>query len=153
MAANGIYLEAERYHSLAFKQLSRKQVGILFAFMERRQFGSQKKVRGKSSRRQITNNGEIVFTYKEAREAGFSDSTFAAALTRLVEVGFIDISYHGNGNVNGDWSRYACSERWRNYGKPEFISKTRAKDPRRSKAFEKRNQARAVQFSTANLHS
>ena len=144
MAANGIYLEGEFYNSLAFRQLTRKQVGILFTLLERRQFGNQKTVKGKSSRRQILNNGKIVFTYDEAEKLGYSRRTFATAISKLVDVGFIDITHAGNGSIKGDCSLYACSSRWREFGTPDFISKTRKKDTRRARAFVSWNNGRAL---------
>ena len=144
MAANGIYLEAQLYNSLAFRKLTRKQVGILFAFLERRQFGNGKTTKGKAARRQIINNGEIVFTYDEAEKLGYSRRIFATAISKLVDGGFIDLTHCGNGSVKGDHSRYGFHDRWRKYGQPDFLLKVRKKDTRRSGAFDNRNKARAA---------
>jgi len=78
----------------------------------------------------IENNGEIVFTYTEAlNKYGITKPRFQRALDGLVEKGFIDITHHGGG-VKGDFSTYAISERWRDYGTEKFVFKTRPRDTR-----------------------
>ena len=78
---------------------------------------------------QITNNGEIVFTYNEAEKLGFTRPKFKRALDQLIEYGFIDIEYHGGGMMK-DFSKYAISDRWKLFGTDEFIKKIRPKDTR-----------------------
>lgn len=78
---------------------------------------------------QIVNNGEIVFTYSEALEKGFTRPKFKRALDQLIELGFIDITHHGGG-MNKDFSKYSISNRWKDYGTEDFIIKTRPKDLR-----------------------
>ncbi len=71
-------------------------------------------------RRVILNNGEIVFTYIEAKSRyGISKSRFRRALKELVAKGFIDIADTGMG-VHKVTTYYAISERWRDYGTPKF---------------------------------
>jgi hypothetical protein len=80
---------------------------------------------------QIINNGEIIFTYDEAiNKFGIPRSIFSRTIDQLVNLGFIDISHHGGGLLK-DCSKYAISERWRDYGKEEFINKPRKKDTRK----------------------
>ena len=56
-------------------------------------------------------------------------STFCRSISQLVEFGFIDITHHGGGLLK-DCSKYAVSERWREYGKEGFIKKSRPNDTR-----------------------
>jgi N-acetylglucosamine-6-phosphate deacetylase len=79
----------------------------------------------------VINNGEILFPYSEAeKKFGIKKSTFARAITQLIEHGFIDINHHGGGML-GDATTYFISERWYNYGTDKFIAKTRMKDTRK----------------------
>jgi hypothetical protein len=63
--------------------------------------------------------------------------TFARAIDQLVKVGFIEVAHHGGGMLK-DSSKYAISERWRNYGQEQFIEKSRKKDSRKL-GFSKKN--------------
>lgn len=79
----------------------------------------------------ITNNGEIVFTYKEAkRKLGIrSDKTFARAIDELRDKGFLDIASTGMG-VYKVTTLYNISDRWKLYGTPEYKPpKPRPKGP------------------------
>jgi len=72
----------------------------------------------------ITNNGQIVFTYAEAKELGIrSSQTFHKVIRELVEdKGFIDITEPGNWYQQQP-SKYAISERWKKYGTSDFKRK------------------------------
>ena len=142
MAAKGIYLERDLYKSKAFKELSKVQVEILFILLERRIIQKPSVPRGKHARKVITNNGEITFTYSEAVRLGYSRRTFANAISKLVEVGFIDIAHQGNGSIKGDCSKYGFYDRWKKYGKPGFEQKYRVKDSRRAHSFDSYNTSR-----------
>jgi DNA-binding PadR family transcriptional regulator len=58
-----------------------------------------------------------------------SRKTIARAIDQLIKYGFIDIT-HAGGGIRGDYSLYAISQRWREYGEEGFIVKTRQKDTR-----------------------
>lgn len=65
------------------------------------------------------NNGELVFTYKEALAIGISSRTFSRVIQELKEHGFIKIEQRGFGGV-GEFtatSQYALSEDWRGWRK------------------------------------
>jgi hypothetical protein len=68
---------------------------------------------------EITNNGELVFTYKEAvNKWHMSRKQFAYALDDLIAKGFLEITYQGTGP--GDPSTYKLIERWQAYGTDHF---------------------------------
>ena len=76
---------------------------------------------------QVTNNGEIQFSYVEAeKEYGFSSGKFARAIDELISVGLIDIVKTGFG-LHKDVSLYAISDRWEKFRTDEFIVKKRQK--------------------------
>ncbi len=69
----------------------------------------------------ITNNGEIIFTYSEAKELGIKSSqTFFKVIRELVEdKGFLDVAEIGNWYDRAP-TKYAISGRWKRYGTPEY---------------------------------
>jgi hypothetical protein len=68
----------------------------------------------------ITNNGEIVFTYAEARESGIKSSrTFWKVCRELVEKGFIDLAEYPNW-LEKEPAKWAISTRWKWYGTERF---------------------------------
>jgi hypothetical protein len=119
---NDLYVEQELIKSPAYIELGGKAPQVFMLFLCRRRV--EKESRG---RHVITNNGKIIFPYKEALEKyGIKKSTFAKALDKLVENGFIDVS-HSGGGMNGDCSLFAISDRWRKFGTKKFVSKVRKK--------------------------
>jgi hypothetical protein len=87
----------------------------------------------------IANNGEIVFTYKEAKEKyGISYGAFRDAIDELRDKGFVDIAESGAGLYKSA-NLYAISDRWRLYGTPEYEKpKPRPKGPM-NRGFQKGN--------------
>jgi hypothetical protein len=66
---------------------------------------------GRKGKWNTTNNGAIVFTYKEAQNRfSISISSFARAIDSLIENGFIDIPHLGVGLI-GDCTKYSISNR------------------------------------------
>ena len=78
----------------------------------------------------ITNNGEIVFTYQEAKTRyGISGGAFRTAIDELIDKGFIDITATGRG-VYKVTTLYSVSKRWERYATPEYEKpKPRRKGP------------------------
>ena len=119
---NDLYVEQELIKSPAYLELGGKAPQVLMLFLCRRRVE-----KGSRGRYIITNNGKIIFPYKEAFENyGIKKSTFAKALDKLVEHGFIDVC-HSGGGINGDCNLFAISDRWRKYGTEKFVSKFRKK--------------------------
>ncbi|GAH34362.1 unnamed protein product [marine sediment metagenome] len=75
----------------------------------------------------ITNNGEIQFSYREAKkEHHISNGRFTRAIDDLIRVGLIDIAKTGFG-LHKDVTLYAISDRWKKFGTDEFMVKKRQK--------------------------
>ena len=124
-AGNAMFIERDMHRSPAFWGLSKSATVILFELFSRR------KLKQREGAWVITNNGQITFSYREAkRKFGFFPSTMVRALTQLVEYGFIDIAHQGIA-TSEDFSKYAISQRWRDYGTNKFIAHTRKKDTRK----------------------
>ena len=120
------WIEHEMILSPAFHKLNGRAKDVLFFFLTRRQWERA----GRKGKWYTTNNGEIVFPYKEAKDRfKIPKSSFARAIDSLIEYGFIDIAHLGGGLI-GDCTKYSISDRWRNYGTDDFINKKRKKDTR-----------------------
>jgi hypothetical protein len=89
-----------------------------------------KQIDGKPKRKDgwyIANNGEIQFTYKEARKKwGIKSGKFTRAIDDLIRVGLIDIEKTGFG-LRKDVTLYAISDRWEHFNSDEFVVKKRQK--------------------------
>ena len=104
----------------------------------------------------IVNNGEIVFTFDDAESKyGISRSRFSRALTQLITKGFIDITATGMG-VHKVETHYAISERWRDFGTPDFKEVRRPRPSIANPGFKRGNKlwqkAHRKKSSDENVH-
>jgi len=122
------WVERRLVRSKAFLSLTATAIKVLMIFHIKRQMESVGR-RGKEQWT-IKNNGEITFTYKEAKnEYGISESAFRCAIDELISKGFIEIARTGMG-VHKVTTWYSISDRWREYGTPEYEKpKPRPKKP------------------------
>jgi len=114
-----IVLERFLVESEAWLSLSGAAMKVFLLFRTKCRM---EKARGKPGKRGpvIINNGQIVFTYREARKKyGVSPSRFRRAIDELLAKGFIEIADTGMG-VHKVATYYAISERWRDYGTSGF---------------------------------
>jgi len=109
-----VYLSWEILGSDAFKELSSSAICVLLRFLQKRTW-HKKRGRGKP----IFNNEGLSFTYAEAAYLGVRNTTFYEAIKQLIRVGLLDLQHQG-GAFGRDFSRYAISERWRDYGTANF---------------------------------
>ena len=124
--SKNIWIEREMILSPAFRKLNGRAMEVLLLFLYRRQW----KQASRKGKWYTTNNGEIVFPYKEAKKRfKIPKSSFARAIDKLMEHGFIDIAHLGGGLI-GDCTRYSISGRWRKYGTDNFVIKKKPKDTR-----------------------
>ena len=124
-----VVFEQRLLKSKAYRSLRKPTSFIVFGvFMTKRQLA--KVGRSGKERWEITNNGEIEFTFPEAeKEYGISSSAFTKAIDELREKGFIDIAATGMG-VHKVKNLYSISDRWKLYGTPEYEPpKPRPKKP------------------------
>ncbi len=137
-----VVVEREFFNSKAWRSVRKGSSAIVYThFLMKRRLEKAPANRGKR-RWLITNNGEIEFTYSEARKKlGFNKPKFHGAIKELVEKGLIDIT-HSGGGYDGDKSLYAISERWRKYETHEFEDKTIPKDTRKGRGFPEKNKSK-----------
>ncbi len=100
---------------------------VLFVFLSKCRWEQVRRPCTREKVWTITNNGEIVFSYREAKERhGMTDGVFRRAIDELVAVGFIDVAHSGYGLMK-DVTLYAVSDRWEHYGTPQFRQAERPK--------------------------
>jgi len=137
-----IVLDQAMVKSRAWLSLSRTALQVYLLFRCKCQIAKRNRRSSKRSETivsRILNNGEIVFTYEEAKQRyGITSGRFARAIDELVEKGFIEIAASGMG-VHKVESWYAISERWRDYGTPAFKAVKRPKPSVRGHGFRKGN--------------
>lgn len=107
-----VFISWEILESEAFRKLSATAIRVLLRFLQKRTWVTMRK-------KTIYENGGLVFTYTEAEDMGISRSMFNNILHKLIEVGFIDMEHQGGG-LGRDYSRYAISKRFENYGTDAF---------------------------------
>jgi hypothetical protein len=113
---------------LSLKTPSAHKVFMIF-YLKRQMKDLGRGKRGKKENWVCVNNGDLVFTYKEAEGYGMSAGQFSRAIDDLREKGFLDINESGSG-VYRYTNKYFLSERWRKYGTPEYEKpKPRKKGP------------------------
>jgi len=111
-----VWVPWELLQSKAFKELSPSAMRVLLRFLQKRKWWKE----GKGVRARIVyENSGLAFTYEEAAWIGIRNTAFFEAVKRLIGVGFVDVEHQG-GAYGKDFSRYAISERWRDYGTENF---------------------------------
>jgi hypothetical protein len=119
MSGKNIWFSKELIESKAYAAIKTATAHkILSYFFLKRQF----ELIGRQGKEQwdIKNNGEIVFTYKEAQwRYGIAETSFGNAIDELLDKGFIDIVASGQGTYKVT-NFYAISDRWRFYGTSDY---------------------------------
>lgn len=120
---NDIFLNHEMFYSDAFQSLSASAIRTLLRCLQKRKWTKMKKA-GSNRKRIVYLDEGFIFPYIEAEWMGIKTTTYWKNMKTLYEVGFIDIFYQGGWyqkNVREkDYSVYKLSDRWKNYGTPEF---------------------------------
>ena len=120
-----IYVDRDIPKSKAYLSLNGTSAKMLLVFLGKRQMLHLG--RGKKKEWICTNNGNIYFTYKEAKEKyNISHPAFSRAIEELVSKGFIDIARQGIG-IAKIATLYSISDRWKKYGKKDFVEIKRQK--------------------------
>lgn len=107
--------------SQAFRDLTYgPAIKVLLWCFEKKEFVRSPGKRGKKGRWTVLNN-PFSFKYDEAQIRGLTNNQFAKALKELVQRGFLDLITLGSG-LEHDYSEFRLSDRWRNWGTPQFQS-------------------------------
>lgn len=123
-----IRMSHELLHSRAYEELNyAAALKVLNWFHEKIEIEVIKTKRGKN-RYRIVNDGQIEFSYKEAGFRGLTSHRFRNALMELHRVGFIDIKKPGSA-LKDDHTVFSLSDRWRDYGTPNFKAEEFPRSP------------------------
>ncbi len=130
-----IYIEKSLIKSKAFNSLTGKSAQVLMIIMTKRVFRS---ISGKKSRYSLVNNGEINFTYSEAKKFyGFSDGVFKRAISQLIDTGFIKVE--SNGGLYKQPNKFRLLENWKDFGTHKFRLPEKTKNRYEGIGFQKGN--------------
>jgi len=150
-----IVLEQVLVKSKAWLSLSGTAKDVYLLFRTKCQMG---KTPGKPKKHEwgILNNGQIVFTYVEAKEKyGITSSRFRRALDELIHKGFMDVAATGMG-VHKVETLYAISDRWRDHGTSHFKEVSRPRSTIANPGFKPGNKfwqmSRRKNSSVVNEH-
>ena len=148
-----IVLELRLVKSAVWLSLSGTAKAVYLLFRTKCRMGRPPGKRGKRDWI-ILNNGELVFTYREAwTKYGITASRFRRALDELIEKGFINVQATGMG-VHKVTTFYGVSERWRDYGTPAFRKAKRPKGSIANPGFKPGNKLwRAVSKKNASVEN
>jgi hypothetical protein len=122
---NKIWIEPDMFYSEAYQSIkkSASAINTLMRCIQKRTW-DRAKVHGK---KQIIHTDEpFIFPYREAKIVlGIGTTQHWKNIRKLVEVGFLDLEYQGGWyqkhEKEKDYSRYKFSERWRKFGKSDFV--------------------------------
>ena len=112
----GTYIKRDILESDAYWHLTGAAPQVYMVFLMKRILSD--KPFGKNKVRLIANNGEITYTFKEARKNHkIPKSTFLRARDQLIKVGLIEIAEDGGCHHT---TKYSISNNWRNYPEQTF---------------------------------
>lgn len=110
----GIRLPYQLESSKAYLSLTGKAPHVLLLFLRKRKMSQVS--RGEWI---ITNNGEIEFTYLEAKRYGINKGQFTRAIDQLIDRGFLSVEETG-GAYRRHKSLYRLIDNWKWYGTKDF---------------------------------
>jgi hypothetical protein len=130
---------------------------VFLIFRTKCQISHRLRKSGRKGERVILNNGQIVFTYAEAKKKyGMTAPQFRRAIDQLIDRGFIIITGTGMG-VHKVTTTYAISDRWQDWGTARFEEAKRPAPSIRNCGFKKGNEewkkAQKKSPSDENVHS
>jgi len=135
-----IVLEQVLIKSAVWLSLGATAKDVYLLLRTKCQMGQQRT--GKPGKRSpiVLNNGELVFTYKEAQKKyQITPGRFGRALRELHDKGFINVAATGQG-IHRVANCYAISERWRRYGQADFKARNWPMVSKYTKGFQPGNQ-------------
>jgi len=117
------WVEPEMMVSEVFRSLSGTAMWVLLRFIQKCEWST---IRLNGKKTKVYQTDGLTFTYTEANYFGLSNATFYRAIKMLVERGFLDVEHRGGSFGRGeikDYTRFKLSNRWKAWGKPDFVRK------------------------------
>lgn len=115
--SDNLFFSRRLLSSEAYMTLKDASIKVLNFFYMKRQFAKVNTPKGKKYVQ--TNNGDLVFTRKEALDLGFTSPRFTKAIDGLINAGFLSITHQGGGMAQ-DNSTYKLINEWEKFGTAEF---------------------------------
>lgn len=136
---NKLFIDKRLPFSKAFLSIEKAStIQVLLIFYSKRRM--EKTGRTGKEQYYITNNGELVFTFVEARDKyNIAPGRFGRAIDELLAHGFLEITKTGMG-LHKIPTLFALSDRWLDYGKPNFEPAKRPQPMLYNAGFKKGNQ-------------
>lgn len=126
-----VWIEPDLLDSEAFRAISNSGSTIvtLIKCLQKRRW---EKIKAKGKSKYISTDDGFIFPYAEAADLKIAKKTqHWKNISRLIEVGFIDLLHQGGWYRKhervSDYSVYRYSERWRKYGTSEFVNSNKPK--------------------------
>jgi hypothetical protein len=133
-----IYITKDLIRSEGYRSLRRVSLLVYNDFLGKRLFKKDRK----NNVWQISNNGELIYPYREAVKNGFTRKQFSNAIDELQAKGLIDITHRGRGGRTpkegeGDFTTYWIDDRWMEYGTDDYRPprKPREKETRKDRGW------------------
>ena len=112
----GIFIERDILESDAFWDLNGTAIKVFMVFRLKCKISNNSY--GKRDLKRIVNNGELVFTFQEAKKKyRIPKSTFLRARDQLIKLGFIAITDEGGCHHT---TKYSISNNWKKYPNKTF---------------------------------
>jgi len=119
---NQIWIEADMFYSDAFNALSASAIKTLMRCLQKRKW---EKLKGHRRKQIIYTDEGFIFPYREAAFLNIGTTQYWKNIKTLIALGFLDLIHQGGWyqkhEKEKDYSVYKLSDRWRLYGKQDFI--------------------------------
>ena len=136
MRSKNMFIDKKLPISMAWLSLTGKSQDVyLILLMRRKVKPVGKKKKGNRVKWVIANNGEIIFTYGEAKKLGMSDGVFRRAINQLRDRGFIEYETESYQAPN----LFTLLDDWKSYGTPGFVPREPKARRYKSMGFQKGN--------------
>lgn len=118
-----ILIDADLFYSEAFRALSASAIRTLLRCLQKRNW-EKRRDPGTNHKRIVYLNEPFIFPYQEAHFLGVGTTQYWKNMTKLIEVGFVEIVHQGGWyqqyDRKKDYSVYKLSDRWKLYGTDDF---------------------------------
>jgi hypothetical protein len=116
---NNLWINKELLQSRALRTITSPTVFlVLMDFYGRKQV-TKKKGNSGNKKYDMTNNGELFYTYAEAEKKGISRTAFMKAIDELLARGFIFIAKESGGLFRVA-TQFGLSDEWKRFGQTDF---------------------------------
>ena len=121
----GAFIPPKILHSRAFNSLRLSASVLIYVHLRRKLIYRKSIIKGKPGKRkphsEPINSDRLILPYRELEQYWFSRDRIRRGFLELEGAGLIDIKHQG-GHTEGDATIYGISDRYLDYGEPQFKS-------------------------------